>query len=418
MFKTLLTADSPLKNIKLEKLAKQEGFIRRNSRSFSAFGLLMSLMKCVIAGKGSFHQIASHLKDFELLSCSRQAVYQRINAKCVKYLAAVNRALLANHAKDAAQVCRKWGLHRILTEDSTFQRMHPDNAGDYPAHGNKSGETAGFKVDLIFDLLTGKPVWQGLFGGTQQDKKLGLKILELVKKSDLVLRDMGYFSAQIFRDIENKGAHWLSRLPANVKVKLDDATPIEKLLRSRSNTRLDLKVLVGDGQMPCRLVAVRADDKLAAKRRRARKKACKNGKPSKQSLIRDGWHILLTSLDDDHDEEGLFEIYRLRWNIEVRFKAWKQAIRMKKLFNRASNYHHQEALIHTAMIFQLITLKVAAQLDLSGKALSLENFAGEIARTFNTLTRSNCELSFYFDPRHIVMEKRKRKALMDQLLTS
>ena len=170
--------------------------------------------------------------------------------------------------------------------------------------------------------------------------------------------------------------------------------------------------------MPCRLVAVRADDRLAAKRRRFRRLANKSGKPSQQSLVRDGWHLLLTSLGEQHEAEGLFEIYRLRWNIEVRFKAWKQAINMKKLFKRRSNFEHQEALIHTAMIFQLITLKLAARLDLSGRgAVSLEKIAGETANALLTFDRSSRHRELNFDVRHVTMERRKRKALMDQLLT-
>ena len=416
MLNTLLTTDSPLTCINLDQKAKQTDFIQRNSRKFSAYGILFALIKCVIRGKGSFNQIASHLKDLEETSCSRQSVFQRINDKCISYLSSVAYALVANHSEAASEVCEKWGVGRILTEDSTFQRMHNSNAANFPGHGNKQGVTSGFKADLIYDLLTGKPLSQKLSGGTEQDKTLGRRILKILRKGDLVLRDMGYFSSDIFTAIQKKSAHWLSRLPANVKVSTMNGTPLEKLLKSRKNTQLDMIVRVGDAALECRLVAVRADDKLAAKRRRQRREASK-GKPSQQSITRDGWHILLTSLDETHTAKGLFEIYRLRWNIEVRFKAWKQAINMKSLFCRASNFHHQEALIYAALIFQLITLNVGASLDLRGRTLSLENFSKDIAKAIGIVTR-HADLTFTFDTRHILMEKRARKSLMDQLLTS
>lgn len=378
--------------------------------------MLIALIKCVISGKGSFNQIASHLKQLEAQSSSRQAVFQRINGACIGYLRSVTRALITQHSGAASVVCKKWGLKRILTEDSTFQKMHNSNAGNYPAHGNKQGATAGFKVDLIYDLLTGKPVCQKLAGGTLQDKTLGKRILGLVRKGDLVLRDMGYFSAEIFESINKAKAHWLSRLPANVTVTTMDGIALEKQLNSRKNTKLDMFVKVGKSNLTCRMVAVRADDKLAAQRRRQRKQ--NSGKaPSQKALVRDGWHILLTNLDENHDSEELFEIYRLRWNIEVRFKAWKQAINMKALFRRSSNFHHQESLIYAALIFQLITLNVAAQLNLKGKALSLENFSKEISQSIKVVTRRSHRLTFEFDDRHITMEKRSRKSLMDQLLT-
>ena len=132
-------------------------------------------------------------------------------------------------------------------------------------------------------------------------------------------------------------------------------------------------------------------------------------------MIRYGWHIFLTNLDENHSCKDLFEIYRLRWNIEVRFKAWKQAINMKSLFSRASNFHHQEALIYAALIFQLITLNVAANIDLRGRSLSLENFSKDIAKSISVVTR-RVSLIFKFDPRHDLMERRKRVPLMDQVL--
>ena len=126
----------------------------------------------------------------------------------------------------------------------------------------------------------------------------------------------------------------------------------------------------------------------------------------------------MTNLDENVSKEDLFEIYSLRWNIEVRFKAWKQAINMKKVFNTVKNYDHHQALIYAALIFQLITLNVAASLKLSGRVLSLENFSKEIASRLLEITNLEKEIYFKFDPRHIIMEKRKRKSLMDQLLTT
>jgi len=182
MLKSLLTTDSPLSYINLDQEAKKTHFIQRNSNKFSVYGILIALIKCAITGKGSFHHIASYLKDLEEKSSSQQAVYQRINEACVDYLKSVVMLLISLQAEPVSRICQKFGLKRILTEDSTFQRMHNSNAGNYPAHGNKQGATAGFKLDLIYDLLTGNPICQKLTSSTEQDKKLGKRILNFVKK--------------------------------------------------------------------------------------------------------------------------------------------------------------------------------------------------------------------------------------------
>jgi transposase len=272
-------------------------------------------------------------------------------------------------------------------------------------------------MDLIYDLLTGIPICQGVHSGTMQDKTIGKIILDLVKKGDLVLRDMGYFSATMFQAINNLKAFWLSRLPANVNVEMLDGSKLEKRLRCRSNNMIDEEVFVGNERLRCRLVAVRTDDKLAAQRRRSRKNASKNT-PSQQALVRYGWHLLLTNLPEKITKEELFEIYRLRWNIEVRFKAWKQAIRMKDVFDGVSNFYHYESLIYAALIFQLITLNVAASLKIGDRTLSLENLSVAVASILVGIRMINECISFEFDSRHILMERRKRKSLMNQLLTS
>ncbi len=64
MFKTLYAADSPLSSINLDKEAKEVSFIQRKSARFSAYGILMALIKCVIAGKGSFLDISNKLHAF------------------------------------------------------------------------------------------------------------------------------------------------------------------------------------------------------------------------------------------------------------------------------------------------------------------------------------------------------------------
>ena len=93
---------------------------------------------------------------------------------------------------------------------------------------------------------------------------------------------MGYFSSSVFQAIDELKACWLSRLPANVNVEMLDGTRLEKKLRSRSNNMIDKVVFVGADRLRCRLVAVRADDALAAERRRSRRKVSKKKLASKR----------------------------------------------------------------------------------------------------------------------------------------
>ena len=89
-------------------------------------------------------------------------------------------------------------IQRILIEDASSQVMPKSNADAFLAHGNHYGKTAGVKIDFAFDSLTGSIVSHSLQAATEQDKSIGKEFVIEVRRGDLVLRDMGYFSLTEF----------------------------------------------------------------------------------------------------------------------------------------------------------------------------------------------------------------------------
>jgi hypothetical protein len=417
MSKLLHTNDSPLQLLNLDKIAQSVSFIQRKTQGFSAFGFIIALIKCCAKGEGSFYHISLELGYLEQKIISRVAVYKRITTKATLFLRTTINELIHQSARSIYEVSTKHGFLRVLIEDSTFQRMCFGNAANVPAHGNGKSRTAGFKIDLAYDLLTGLPISQIFTCGTHQDKELGKALLGLVKAGDLVLRDMGYFVIESFQIIASKGAFWLTRLPANVSVTFLDGTAIEKRLRSRANTFIDEEVYVGKCGMKARLLAVRADDDIAAKRRRDRNAKSKGQQASSQSLVRDGWHILLTNVGTDVTAKELFDIYSVRWNIETRFKAWKQSLNLKNVFNRVSNEAHHECLILAALIQQLIGFNLATQLrKFKTISLSIEKLFEVLTTHLNSLNRNSMHHPIRFSISQISLDRRVRQSSHNQYL--
>ena len=79
---------------------------------------------------------------------------------------------------EIAQAIGSSGIQRILIEDASGQVMPKSNAGAFPAHGNHHGKTAGVKIDLAFDLLTGSIVSHSLHAATEQDKSIHAPALQ------------------------------------------------------------------------------------------------------------------------------------------------------------------------------------------------------------------------------------------------
>lgn len=97
---------------------------------------------------------------------------------------------------------------------------------------------------------------------------------------------------------------------------------------------LDIPVLLGArAKVKARLVAQRVPPEVAAMRRRklkaeARKK-CRPVNPRRWALC--AWAIMVTNIPKDMmSRRDLLVLYRLRWQIELLFRAWKKGAKVDK----------------------------------------------------------------------------------------
>lgn len=399
----------------LDLIASQTRLIIRNSRKFTAAGFLQSLLSSVATGLASLNQIAGDLKDRDHPGMARQSLHQRFDIRSTAFLMSILCDLTQQRYRTVGDAIKSGEIQRILIEDASGQVMPKSNADTFPAHGNHLGKTAGVKIDLAFDLLSGSIVSHSLQAATEQDKSTGKEFLTEVRRGDLVLRDMGYFSLSEFTAIEQLDACWLTRLPLTTGVMLADGRSLEKYLKSFRGDIIDIHVIVGEQGKKCRLVAMRAAPEVSAARRAERRKKAQNcgKKTSEKGLIRDGWHLMLTNLGEEQaDVSQLAAIYRARWAVEIQFRAWKQALNLGKALNRKSNEHHLQALVLAGMIAHQLGMRIAQRIGNSvGRArVSYEKLYDLLAVRL-IKSRDLAELAaFNPDPRHVERDKRTRKS--------
>lgn len=400
----------------LDSIARQTEFIERFSSKFSAAGFVLSLLKAVQTGRGSFNQLAITLGLSEHHKMSRQGFWKRVTEKAVAFMMkCTHQAVQDRWNEDPVVPTDKFA--RVLVEDSSQGKVDKRNAEDFPAHGNGHGQTAGCKIDLSFDLLTGEPLCPSLHLATTQDREIGKDLVGEVGDNDLVLRDMGYFSLAEFAEIASRDAFWLSRLPINVLAHDAEGRKLETLLRKTKGKQIDDEMFIGAERFPVRLVAIRAEPGIARERRRIRRQeARKLGKqPSKDALTRDGWHILITNVAPDTlNTRELADLYAARWQIEITFRAWKQSGELVKSLSRRSNASHLQCLMYAAILQLILTLKVASLLRLRYRGsydLSIERIAHDLTSFLLTLRHLEAFSLYDPDPRHIKMDVRSRKSL-------
>jgi hypothetical protein len=399
----------------LDRIASQTELIIRNSRKFTAACFLQSLLSSVATGLASLNQIAGDLKDRDHPGMARQSLHQRFGIRSTAFLMAVLGDLMQQRYRTAATAIKSGAIQRLLIEDASGQVMPKSNADAFPAHGNHHGKTAGVKIDLAFDLLTGSIVSHGLHAATGQDKSIGKEFVIEVRRGDLVLRDMGYFSLGEFTAIEMLDAWWLTRLPLTTGVMLENGRSLERYMKSSRGDIIDLDAIVGEQGKKCRLVAMRAAPEVSAARRAERRKKARDcGKnPCSKGLLRDGWHLMLTNLGKEQaGVSQLAAIYRARWAVEIQFRAWKQALNLGKALNRRSNEHHLQALVLAGMIAHQLGMRIAQKIgNLVGRArLSYEKLYDLLAVRL-IKARNLAELAaFDPDPRHVERDKRTRQS--------
>lgn len=399
----------------LDRIARESKLIQRSSRKFTAAGFLIALLKAVIKGDASFNHLVMHLAGFVPKSMTRQGIFQRFGPASSAFLLGVIRHVLSLRFPETIAALRTSQFKRVIVEDSTVVSMAKSNAGNFPNNGNRHDMTAGCKCLLIADLLSGKPLGFQLHAAREADQALAFEAIDLCRKDDLILRDMGFFSLAALLEIQDRKAFWISRLPASVSAAGIDGKPLAKILAATDGDLIDTPVVIGRGTLPCRLVAIRLDpERAGANRRHIRSEAKRRGRgtPRKESLARAGWRILVTNVGPERLPPGkISDIYALRWSIEIKFRAFKQSCKLSHGLKHRSGFHHIEAMVLAAMLYHLMTLRVHACIaKRKGFAgwISIEKISDLVSIHLLALSRGSSLSLPPPDPRHLRYERRKR----------
>lgn len=409
----------------INNFAKESGLVQRVSKHFSPEQFLITLLYAVSSGKASFSQLVVNLgAEKKTLQISPQALQQRVTrTECgLERFLIFCLVHISQWKFMQADSDRKCTFKRIIIEDSTTIPLPKGNADHFPGCGNAQGKTAGFKVNLAFDLIHGEILRNELYFATEQDKTIGKDLLEFLSEGDLVMRDMGYFGVSSFLVIETLNAFWLSRLPLTADVFTADGGTLEDLLELCTANQIDIGTVELTAQRhSTRLVAIRASKEESEKRRRElHAQAQSRGKAaSRKSLIRAGWHLMVTNVPQQMQSvQQLANLYQQRWQIEIVFRGWKQASQLGKALRRTSSPQHLKALILTAMIAMSMSVKFTLNLirQYPTQRYSLEKIFDYLIGQFLKLRKLVDLGNLTPDHRTLKGQKRKRNSLACNIL--
>ena len=218
----------------------------------------------------------------------------------------------------------------IIVLDSTVIVLPDELASVWRGCGGSTAEStqAAVKLQVSFDVLTGVLRGPELYDGRSHDSSSSLQHAAL-QPGALRLADLGYFRLDVFAAHWKPGGYFLSRLEAATAVFDSEQQRLDLLsfLRARGS-QVDEPVELGvQHHLPVRRFSVRVPEEVANERRRKlRAEAKRRGQTvSKVRLALADWTIYVTNVPVEllSLEEALV-LARVRWQIELLFKLWKQ----------------------------------------------------------------------------------------------
>lgn len=333
-----------------EQLAKQHSW-RRRSGKISGFEFLHSCLGQSSARELTLSSQASSLSQ----PVSRQALDQRYTPAAVEFFKAAFQECLATSLTwkpDSLMVQglqQRFGAVRIF--DSTYCACSDTLEKIFPGPGGGAAQ-AGLKLLLSYDYGAGQLHPMELLPATHTDQALAATATQQVGQGELGIFDKGFYKAQAFRCLVQRGGYFLIPWHRTVTVwELDaneqcaKALDIAASLKASTQTLVEWKtVQLGKTEetslKPVRLIAYRLPQESANRRRAHVRETCRTHKRplTEAALELAGWLILVTNAPVALlPSISVGYLYRVRWQIELVFKQFKSVLRLDVLPSKNSS---------------------------------------------------------------------------------
>ncbi|MED2915233.1 IS4-like element IS231Y family transposase [Bacillus thuringiensis] len=333
----------------LRDLARDVGFVQRTSKYQAKDLVALCVWVSQNVAMTSLTQLSSCLEASTEVLISPEGLNQRFNKAAVQFLQHLLAELLNQKLTSSMPISYPYTsvFKRIRILDSTAFQLPDTFSSIYPGAGGCS-HTAGVKIQLEYDLLSGQflHIHTGL--GKQHDRTYGSLCVPTVAANDLCIRDLGYFHLKDLQYIQDQKAYYISRIKSNTRIYQKNPNPDYfrdgRIKKGTEYIQIDMEVLMNSLQpgqtyeisdayvgmtdkVPTRVIVHRLTKEQQQQQRlddqtvREKKKGMKYSARSKRLS---GINVYMTNPPIDIVPMGqVHDWYSLRWQIEILFKTWK-----------------------------------------------------------------------------------------------
>lgn len=430
----------------LNQLAVEAGFVQRKGKLNGSLFLDLIVFNSDNLKDQSLNDLSIILKDRHGIDITKQSLHERFNENALLFLKDALEQLMGKQLNTERALfgdCKEF--NRILIKDSTCFQIDESLVEYYPGSGG-SGSKASVRIQFEYDILSGQINDLSLNAFNDQDAKDSVATMELTKEGDLIIRDLAYMNLEALQLIVEKLAFFLCRANPNVYIyekevdeyKKIDFVEITAFMRKNNLGSMQRNVYLGvKERFQVRLIIHLLPEQEVAKRLRNavqnNKKKGGDGNLSKEYKARAFLNLFITNASEEQIPlDHVWQLYRLRWQIELIFKIWKSISNIEKV--KKVKKHRLECYIFSKLIIIVLGWKVmwsvAKQLHINeGKALSffkasktlLRTKLGELREVF--LTRKSSVINFMkniYDisrTNHLLEKKKEEPTSMELLLS-
>jgi len=320
----------------LNIIAKRTGFKQRSSlitpETFLNLLFLSNAQRCP-----TLSEYSVGLAYTASIEVSKQAIDKRFNAKTQAMLSFILQEIVSKQLRRATPLKNQF-FSEIRIQDSTEFVAPAKLANTFPGYGG-TGREAIVQVQLEYELIKGKVTELSLGSARDCDMIEGMKNISKIPRNALLIRDLGYFSPNLFEEIRKHDLYFVSRAkPQWSMYQLCDRELVpltigdikEKLLAQKGKY-LDLDILVGSkAKSPVRLIASLLPEEQTQKRlKRKKDNRTHLSKLTQESAC---LNLFLTNVERrKYDAAQICGLYSIRWQIELMFKTWKSIIQLHNI---------------------------------------------------------------------------------------
>ncbi|PFJ71578.1 IS4 family transposase, partial [Bacillus cereus] len=316
----------------LNQLAIEAGGMKRKRKCHGHHFLSLCVWLNQQVATTSLTQLCSQLETSPGVLLSPEGLNRRFNSASVAFFRTVFTTLLQAKIGGVSKISHSLSSYfeRIRILDSTTFQVPDRFASTYPGAGGCSHK-AGVKIEP----------------GKRSDQAYGATRTDMIQKNELYIRDLGYFRLQDFKSIQDKQGYYLSRLklptkiyrkefetvvfktkpsqlkPVYIQIHLED---IMKQLQPGQVYELHDVYVGSKDKLPTRIVVYRCTEEQ--KQKRLRDRAIREKKKgityTERTKLLQGITVYMTNIPTEWvPKEKIYDLYSLRWQIELLFKIWK-----------------------------------------------------------------------------------------------